>query len=76
MPLPPGGAFLVHEALIDDVRRQHAYGLLMSLNMLIETREGFDFTGADCCGWLQDAGFRQTRVEHLAGPDSMVVGVK
>jgi hypothetical protein len=30
----------------------------------------------DCRGWLWEAGFRQTRVEHLLGPDSMVVGVK
>jgi hypothetical protein len=74
--LPAGGALLIHEALIDDDRRQNAFGLLMSLNMLIETPGGFDYTGADCCGWLKEAGFRQTRVEHLLGPDSMVVGIK
>lgn len=74
--LPEGGAFVVYEALIDDDRRQNAFGLLMSLNMLIETAGGFDFTGADCCGWMRDAGFRQTRVEHLCGPDSMVIGIK
>jgi hypothetical protein len=74
--LPPGGALLVYEALIDDARRENAFGLLMSLNMLIETPGGFDFTGADCTGWMRAAGFRETRVEHLAGPDSMVVGVK
>jgi hypothetical protein len=74
--LPPGGALLIHESIIDDDRRQNAFGLLMSLNMLIETPGGFDFTGADCCGWLKEAGFRETYVEHLAGPDSMVVGIK
>lgn len=74
--LPPGGALLVYEALIDDERRHNVFGLLMSLNMLIETRGGFDYTGADCQGWLRDAGFRQTRVEHLSGPDSMVIGIK
>ncbi len=74
--LPPGGSFLVFEALIDDERRQNAFGLLMSLNMLIETRGGFDYTGADCAGWMREAGFRETRVEHLSGPDSMVIGVK
>ncbi len=74
--LPPGGALLVYEALIDDQRRDNTFGLLMSLNMLIETPGGFDFTGADCSGWMRDAGFRETRVEHLAGPDSMVVGIK
>ncbi|MBC8002090.1 MAG: methyltransferase [Opitutaceae bacterium] len=74
--LPKGGAFLVYEALIDDDRRQNAFGLLMSLNMLIETRGGFDYTGADCQGWMREAGFSETRVEHLAGPDSMVIGIK
>ena len=74
--LPKDGALIVFEALIDDDRRQNAFGLLMSLNMLIETPGGFDFTGADCCGWMREAGFRETRVEHLTGPDSMVVGIK
>jgi len=74
--LPKGGSFIVYEALIDDDRSKNAFGLLMSLNMLIETTGGFDYTGADCAGWLREAGFRETRVEHLVGPDSMVVGVK
>jgi hypothetical protein len=74
--LPPGGAYIVYEALIDDDRSKNAFGLLMSLNMLIETPGGFDYTGADCVGWMREAGFRKTRVEHLVGPDSMVVGIK
>jgi hypothetical protein len=74
--LPEGGALVVYEALIDDERRQNAFGLLMSLNMLIETDEGFDYTGADCQAWMAEAGFRESRVEHLVGPDSMVVGIK
>ena len=48
----------------------------MSLNMLIETPAGFDYTGADCIQWMREAGFREARVERLLGPDSMVVGVK
>jgi O-methyltransferase domain len=74
--LPTGGALIVFEALIDDDRRQNAFGLLMSLNMLIETPGGFDYTGKDCCDWMRDAGFASTRVEQLVGPDSMVVGFK
>ena len=74
--LPEGGAFIVFEALIDDDRSKNAFGLLMSLNMLIETPGGFDYTGADGSGWMREAGFRETRVEHLVGPDSMVVGIK
>jgi hypothetical protein len=74
--LPDGGALIVYEAIIDDERRHNAFGLLMSLNMLIETPGGFDYTGADCCNWMQQTGFRETHVEHLVGPDSMVVGIK
>lgn len=74
--LPEGGALIVFEALIDDERRQNAFGLLMSLNMLVETPGGFDYTGKDCCHWMRQAGFSETRVEHLVGPDSMVVGLK
>ena len=74
--LPKGGALIVYESIIDDERRQNTVGLLRSLNMLIETRAGFDFTGADCSGWMRDAGFNETRVEPLCGPDSMVVGIK
>jgi hypothetical protein len=74
--LPAGGALIVYEAMIDDDRRENAFGLLMSLNMLIETPGGFDYTGADCQQWMKEAGFRETRVEHLVGPDSMVIAVK
>ena len=74
--LPPGGALVVYDALIDDDRSRNAFGLLMSLNMLIETPGGFDYTGADCIGWMKEAGFRDARVEHLVGPDSMVIAFK
>jgi|UniRef100_UPI003783E28B hypothetical protein len=74
--LQSGGAVVVYDAIIDDDRSQNAFGLLMSLNMLIETPGGFDYTGADCIGWMQEAGFKDCRVEHLVGPDSMVIGIK
>jgi hypothetical protein len=74
--LPKGGAVIVYDAIIDDDRRENAFGLLMSLCMLIETPGGFDYTGADCQGWLREIGFSETRVEHLVGPDSMVIGLK
>jgi O-methyltransferase domain len=74
--LPSGGALIVYDAMIDDERHQNAFGLLMSLNMLIETPAGFDYTGADCRGWMTEAGFRDVRVEHLQGPYSMAVGRK
>jgi hypothetical protein len=74
--LPAGGALIVYEALIDDDRRRNTFGLLMSLNMLIETPGGFDFTGADCRGWMKEAGFKEARVEPLCGPESMIIGIK
>jgi hypothetical protein len=74
--LPPGGAVVAYDSIIDDDRSQNAFGLLMSLNMVIETPGGFDYTGADCIGWMREAGFTDCRVEHLVSPDSMVIGIK
>ncbi len=74
--LPEGGSLIVYEHLIDDERRKNVAGLLMSLTMLIETQGGFDYTGADCCGWMREAGFKDTYVEQLTGIESMVVGLK
>jgi len=74
--LPKGGALVVYESIIDNDRSKNAFGLMMSLNMLIETTGGFDYTGADCEGWMKAAGFTATRTEPLIGPDSMVVGIK
>jgi precorrin-6B methylase 2 len=74
--LPTGGALVVYDAIIDDDRAHNAFGLLMSLNMLIETPGGFDYTGVDCMTWMKAAGFVRTRVEPLAGPDAMVIGIK
>jgi hypothetical protein len=73
--LPKGGTLIVYEAIFDDDRRSNAFGLLMSLNMLIEGA-GFDLPGADCRGWMAEAGFTESYVERLAGTESMVVGIK
>jgi hypothetical protein len=74
--LPTGGVLIVYDAIIDDERRHNALGLLMSLNMLIETKGGFDYSGADCQQWMRQTGFRDTRVEALTGTHSMVIGFK
>jgi O-methyltransferase domain len=74
--VPEGGAIVVYDAIIDDDRSKNAFGLLMSLNMLIETPGGFDYSGADCQAWMREVGFRETQVEHLVGPDSMAIGIK
>jgi hypothetical protein len=74
--LPAGGAFVVIENLIDDARRENLFGLLMSLNMLIEFGDAFDFTGADFAGWCRAAGFTRCEVLPLAGPASAGIAYK
>ncbi|MBV9010708.1 MAG: hypothetical protein JO272_01445 [Pseudonocardiales bacterium] len=74
--LPAGGALIVYDAIIDDDRRVNAASLLRSLSLLLQTPGGFEYTGADCCGWMREAGFTRTYVEHLVGPERMVVGIK
>ena len=74
--LPSGGAFIAVENLIDDERRENAFGLMMSLNMLIEFGDAFDFTGADFWHWCREAGFARYEVLHLAGPCSAAIAYK
>lgn len=74
--LPEDGALIVIEAVIDDARRENAYGLLMSLNMLIELGDAFDFTGAEFREWCREAGFRRFEILPLAGPSSAAVAYK
>lgn len=74
--LPAGGALVVYDAIIDDDRSSNVFGLLMSLNMATATPGGFNYTAADCRGWMTEIGYSSTRTEHLVGHDSMVVGIK
>jgi uncharacterized membrane-anchored protein len=74
--LPPGGALVAIEALIDDARRENAFGLLMSLNMLIEFGDAFDYSGADFRNWCGEAGFKRFEVLHLAGASSAAIAYK
>jgi hypothetical protein len=74
--LPEGGAFIVIENIIDDARRENAFGLMMSLNMLIEFGDAFDFTGSDFAGWCKEAGFRDVEILPLTGPASAGIAYK
>lgn len=74
--LPEGGAFVAIENLIDDGRRENAFGLLMSLNMLIEFGDAFDFTGRDFETWCRSVGFRKIEIIPLAGPASAAIAYK
>jgi O-methyltransferase/methyltransferase family protein len=74
--LPPGGAFIAVENIIDDARRENAFGMMMSLNMLIEFGDAFDFTGAEFGSWCLEAGFSRYEVVHLNGPCSAAIAYK
>jgi hypothetical protein len=74
--LPPNGALVAIEALIDDARRENVFGLLMSLNMLIEFGDAFDFSAADFRKWCGEIGFKRFDVIHLAGPSSAAIAYK
>jgi hypothetical protein len=74
--LPEGGAFIVIENLIDDARRENVFGLMMSLNMLIEFGDAFDYTGADFAGWCREVGYRDIEIMPLAGPASAGIAYK
>ena len=74
--LPTGGAFIAVEALIDNARRENVFGLLMSLNMLIEFGDAFDYTAADFEKWCREVGFNRFEVMHLAGPSSAAIAYK
>ncbi|HSH19094.1 MAG TPA: methyltransferase, partial [Draconibacterium sp.] len=74
--LPLGGALVVIENIIDNDRSKNAFGLMMSLNMLIETPGGFDYTASDIEGWVKEAGFRKTSLMPLTGPSSAFIAIK
>lgn len=74
--LPPGGSLLVYDAMINKKTRYTSMSLLSSLNIMLETREGFEATTDECARWLRCAGFRDVTVTHLVGPTSMVYGFK
>jgi len=74
--LPAGGALIAVENIIDDDRRENVFGLMMSLNMLIEFGDAFDFTGADYRGWCEEVGFRSVEIVPLAGPASAAIARK
>jgi predicted O-methyltransferase YrrM len=74
--LPEGGAYIVIENLIDDARRENAFGLMMSLNMLIEFGDAFDFTGGNFAEWCREAGFREIEILPLTGPASAGIAYK
>ncbi|XP_012560222.2 tetracenomycin polyketide synthesis 8-O-methyl transferase TcmO [Hydra vulgaris] len=74
--LPEGGVFIAIENVIDDERKKNAGGLLMSLNMLVETGAGFDYTFADFNIWSKEVGFKSTSIIPLSGPTSAAVAFK
>lgn len=74
--LPEGGALVAIEALIDDARRTNTFGLFMSLAMLMEFGDAFDFTGEEFIAWCREAGFSHFELIPLDGPSSAAVAYK
>ncbi|WP_437373055.1 methyltransferase [Maribacter litoralis] len=74
--LPRDGALVVIENIIDDHRSKNAFGLMMSLNMSIETSKGFDYSAADFDTWAKECGFNKTFLMPLTGPSSAVIAIK
>ena len=72
----PGGAVVVYGTMIDEERREAEAPLLMSLNMLIETPNGFDYTPSQCLQWLHETGFEGGEAAELPGPETMVLARK
>ncbi len=74
--LPEGGSLVVIENIIDNDRSKNVFGLLISLNMIIETPDGFDFTAEDFNKWATEIGFKETSIMPLTGPASAAIAVK
>ncbi|HKJ46466.1 MAG TPA: methyltransferase [Balneolales bacterium] len=74
--LPDGGACIVIENIIDDNRSKNVSGLLMSLNMLVETPGGFNFTRQDFDNWIKKTGFSHSELIPLTGHSSAAIAYK
>jgi hypothetical protein len=76
--LPPGGAFIALDLIIDDARRRNRWGLYMSLSMLteFESEDAFDYSHAEFDRWAAQVGFERTEAIHLGGPAGAVVAYK
>lgn len=74
--LPKGGAFVVIEHLIDNERRTNSFGLTMSLNMLIEFGDAFDYTAQEFEGWCRAVGFQRFETIPLTPVASAAIAYK
>jgi hypothetical protein len=74
--LPAGGAFVVIEHLIDNERRKNGFGLIMSLNMLIEFGDAFDYSAAEFEGWCREVGFTRFATIALSPVSAAAIAYK
>lgn len=76
--LPSGGAVVISQLLVNDERTGPAPAALMSLNMLIETEGGRNYTPAEYSAWLEEAGFRHIGTVWFEAPaaNGAVIGRK
>jgi len=76
--LPSGGAVIICELLVNEAKTGPAPAALMSLNMLVETAGGRNYTAGEYSSWLRDLGFRRIRTVRFRAPgaDGAVIGYK
>jgi hypothetical protein len=74
--LTDGGVLITIENIVDDERRSNTFGMLMSLTMLIENGDAFEYMPSDFNRWTRAAGFKKTEFLPLAGPSSVAIAYK
>jgi len=76
--LPSGGAVIISGLLVNDEKSGPPPAALMSLNMLIETEGGRNYTPAEYSAWLDALGYRDIHTVwfEAAGANGAVIGYK
>jgi SAM-dependent methyltransferase len=69
----PGGALLIYDAMLEENPADLAR-VLVSLNMLLVTPGGSEYTARECAQWLADAGFTAISDRPLGSADTLVIG--
>lgn len=66
--LPPGGRIVISELLVNDEKTGPPAAALMSLNMLVETVGGRNYTAAEYEEWLRATGFVDVQTVSFEAP--------
>ena len=72
--LRPGGRVVIQEFVLDDDKTGPRHSALFALNMLVWTRGGSTYSGAEYHDWLRRSGFVEAKTMRLPGPADLIVG--